>query len=579
MNISLPTLFNTYYNLINDKLSNLSSSQKKVAMIAIAYFSLATLGYLIYSCYLASRVSVRKEDEEEILSPVPQAKPCKEGELSADKTNVENHSPRPSFAMQELKKKLEERLTPKKDGKTTSLKVTEVATGVQVSSQAGGAQKKEVLAMVKVTPETKIAEEEKRGVAEKTKIVEFSQKNDETFVDVGSEELESFAKKKQSFPTPPTKLTLDALEALRNLSNSPQNIDSALVQAAAALRLSSSSTPSSSPSSSTTSSSVPSDVEPSPIDERYEDVRNRLEKNRTAARTQQAAEKEKKFAVKMATSSTDLFAKSIFSEQKTIEMRQVGIAASQGPRVTMEDVTEVNSLTFSINGILHQASVFAVFDGHGGAEAAIFAKEKLMGVLKEAMESHNQEGLTDVGIWDALKACFKKLDDDYQGKGGTTASVVLHLKEKIWVATAGDSRTILVKNNETIQTSEDAKPSIPRYENKIEKLGGYVAENRVNGNLATARAIGDKDIKGNKGECCVSPNPKITNYLSQEFLEGYLVIACDGLYDVASTNAVGQAIREMADQELPPEQMAAQLVYNALTHKSKDNVSVIVVKL
>ena len=51
-----------------------------------------------------------------------------------------------------------------------------------------------------------------------------------------------------------------------------------------------------------------------------------------------------------------------------------------------------------------------------------------------------------MGIWDALKACFLILDEDYEGDDGTTATVAMILEDKIWIANVGDSRIILVKD-------------------------------------------------------------------------------------------------------------------------------------
>ena len=138
----------------------------------------------------------------------------------------------------------------------------------------------------------------------------------------------------------------------------------------------------------------------------------------------------------------------------------------------------------------------------------------------------------------------------------------------------------MVKDGKTTQASEDAKPYIERYKKKVEKLGGYVLDERVNGVLAVARAIGDRHIVGDiEGQCCVSPSPKITCYSLKDFENGFLVLACDGLYDVSSSNEAGLYVQLMANRKITAGKMAHQLVYSALSNESKDNVSVMVVGL
>jgi serine/threonine protein phosphatase PrpC len=322
-------------------------------------------------------------------------------------------------------------------------------------------------------------------------------------------------------------------------------------------------------------------------------ISERIEKNRKIARDQQNNEKPRGFVISQDTIPETLTKNNmpLSGSQKKISHREIGIASCQGRRSKMEDTDLAKEVTFTVNKTAYQADAFGIFDGHGGSQASLFVKENLAEYLKKALEENNQNSLTEEGIFKALKTCFQKLDASYENfKDGTTAIVAIILGNRLWVANAGDSRTILVKKDgSATQTSEDAKPDIPRYEEKIKKLGGYVAEGeffgektgtfRVNGSLATARAIGDKYLVGKSGKCCISPDPKITNYSLDDFKEGYLVIACDGLYDVATTNEVGQAIKEMAAKGETEENMAKRLVQTAIVRGSGDNVSTMVIKL
>ena len=302
-------------------------------------------------------------------------------------------------------------------------------------------------------------------------------------------------------------------------------------------------------------------------------IQERLEKNRNYAQKQQQDEKAKGFAIvpgeipaALTRRNSPLLGKSV----NLIGGTNVGIASCQGSRPSMEDADLVTDGSINTKPDAYPFKLFGVFDGHGGAWASSFVKENLSDYLIKELESRCKDGLTEEGIFHSLKECCKKLHADYQGFDGTTATIALIINDRLWVANVGDSRTILVNQDGTaIQASEDAKPAIKRYQAKIENLGGHVVLNRVNGFLAVARAIGDKNVLG------VVPDPKITDY---PLNFKYLVLACDGLYDVATTDEVGAAIKEMHDKGESPENMAKRLVQTAIQRGSSDNVSVIVIK-
>lgn len=322
-------------------------------------------------------------------------------------------------------------------------------------------------------------------------------------------------------------------------------------------------------------------------------IRERLEKNRKFAKAQQDAEEPQGFELQEGEIPKFLLVteqrpyltklKPLHGITRVIKGKHVGIASCEGPRTKMEDTDLTTSITFEINGKSHNAYLFAVFDGHGGSHVSIYLKGSLAQFLIEELE--NQNSLTDEGIFEAFKVSFIKLNDTINANCGSTATVLFILNKKIWVANTGDSRTILIKPDGTpVQASEDAKLDIERYQKKIEKLGGKIALGaglmlRVNGVLAMARAFGNKHLVGTRGQVCILPNPKITDYSLQEYEGGYAVLACDGLYDVATTNEVGAMIKKMNEIGDTPEEMAKRLVWSAILDGSSDNVSVMVIKL
>lgn len=78
---------------------------------------------------------------------------------------------------------------------------------------------------------------------------------------------------------------------------------------------------------------------------------------------------------------------------------------------------------------------------------------------------------------------------------GCTATTALFTNKKIFVANAGDSRTVLGVKGTAKAMSFDHKPDNEGERARIISAGGFVDSDRVNGNLALSRAIGDFDFK------------------------------------------------------------------------------------
>ena len=85
--------------------------------------------------------------------------------------------------------------------------------------------------------------------------------------------------------------------------------------------------------------------------------------------------------------------------------------------------------------------------------------------------------------------------EEYSASAGTTACVVLITDTTIYCANSGDSRAVLCSAGKAVALSEDHKPQNHEEQARIEKSGHTVEDDRVDGNLALSRAIGDWQYK------------------------------------------------------------------------------------
>lgn len=265
---------------------------------------------------------------------------------------------------------------------------------------------------------------------------------------------------------------------------------------------------------------------------------------------------------------------------------EAGIAHLKGIRPTMEDTHIATVITININGVTHEIPLYGIFDGHGGPDCALYLEKHLKAHLTHKLELALKQAATpeeeEAAIFNVLKLAFVDLGAEYlksKGMGGSTANIALIFKNHIWVANVGDTRAILVKNGRAIALSEDAKPALEKYKRGVENRHSMVLNidgiPRVGGNLATARAIGhDETTSG------VNPRAKVIKF-PLDLLQGeentFLVIACDGLWDVASANQVAHMVNSIAKKSAA--EIAETLVLKAFMAGSEDNVSALVFPL
>ncbi|MCJ1314002.1 Protein phosphatase 2C 1 [Agyrium rufum] len=139
----------------------------------------------------------------------------------------------------------------------------------------------------------------------------------------------------------------------------------------------------------------------------------------------------------------------------------------------------------------------------------------------------------------------------------------------LYTANVGDARIVLCRNGKALRLSYDHKGSDENEGKRITNAGGLILNNRVNGVLAVTRALGDAYMKD-----LVTGHPYTTETVIQADIDEFLILACDGLWDVCSDQEAVDLIRHTVD----PQVASKQLVDYALGRFSTDNLSCMVVR-
>jgi len=260
----------------------------------------------------------------------------------------------------------------------------------------------------------------------------------------------------------------------------------------------------------------------------------------------------------------------------------------------------------------------------GGSEEA---KGAPTGNLSESSKSAIPTAPSVHASVEALRTAFEKVDAEvnrishWSYQGSTAVAVMTHegsvesdgfIQRTLIAANVGDSRAILCsRDGAIVKLTRDHKPNDSIERQRIEGCGGSVdwcgmrdeegkriegtGVYRINGNLAVARAIGDRAEKP-----CVSSEVEILTYdISGDRTGDFILLASDGLWDVMENTDVADFVRSKlqevvadsawtssgerigADEQkqlrIRWKRIAEFLVSEALQRGSTDNVSVVII--
>lgn len=273
----------------------------------------------------------------------------------------------------------------------------------------------------------------------------------------------------------------------------------------------------------------------------------------------------------------------------------ISSAAVRGDRPKMEDTSYISDCK----------RFAAVYDGHGGAAVSEYLRKHYFSMLApeltkldeeravvniDLLLSHAASQTAPINgsppsvpsprtvsptatsfikrshILEILKTSMEKLDAEIARKNewkyqGSTAVGVLLYEDVIYTVNVGDCRAVMCRSGDAVELTRDHKPNDPSEQSRIESLGGTVKWHgyvdaqgepiepygayRINGNLAVARAVGDRDLRP-----FVSGEPEVKAFKRDENRDEFIVIASDGLWDVFTSEEVVTFVKDVMSGEL-----------------------------
>ncbi|CUM62564.1 uncharacterized protein PRCAT00000116001 [Priceomyces carsonii] len=252
---------------------------------------------------------------------------------------------------------------------------------------------------------------------------------------------------------------------------------------------------------------------------------------------------------------------------------------------------------------------FAIFDGHAGKDTARWCGNNLHTLIaneineEEDGPEHNYNYDMKEKLHDAFIKADKLIENEGTGSSGSTAAVAVlrwELKDAtgeptaysagedgksqfdfipskdhkriLYTSNVGDLRILLCREGHPYRLSYDHKATDDNEVNRIRETGGLVMKNRVNGVLAVTRSLGDTYMKdlvvGRPFTTSTEITPK----------DEFMILACDGLWDVVPDQKACQYVSELFKTNSDPQDAAKKLCQLAMDNSTTDNVTVMIVK-
>lgn len=270
-----------------------------------------------------------------------------------------------------------------------------------------------------------------------------------------------------------------------------------------------------------------------------------------------------------------------------------GLCAMQGWRMSMED-SHIVDLNIGKDKSHDQIACYCIFDGHGGSTVAQFCGEHFSRILRSQEEFKREKPCFSKALVEAFIAADEELLQDpvlaNDHSGCTATTLLISKKQNLLVcANSGDSRTVLSCGKWAKVMSFDHKPTLRSEHSRIVAADGFVEMDRVNGNLALSRAIGDFEFKSNMSlpphEQIVTCVPEILEHTLNYENDEFVVLACDGIWDCLSSQECVDLVHYGIQKEMSLAAISSRIIDVCCSPTTEgtgigcDNMSIIIVAL
>ena len=170
-------------------------------------------------------------------------------------------------------------------------------------------------------------------------------------------------------------------------------------------------------------------------------------------------------------------------------------------------------------------------------------------------------------------------DENIQDKAevcGATANCVVVTPKKIICVNAGDSRSILGREGGTaVPLSHDHKPTNPEETARAAKNEIDIMNDRLDGNLAVSRGLGDLNFKDNeelpREEQALTAEADIIE-LDRTDEDRFIVVACDGIWDCLTNEECATLMSDkLAVRDEPMHELICEM-YDEIIFPKNDKV-------